>query len=201
MIKRVLRVLIGGAITAFGIASLVNSGLGCFGTTASYIGLSNLFGVPLTVISLVIEGLMLIYVCHKREGVGLSSILACSYVNILIDTFKLILPHHHLMVLFGICPMLGWAITASADLGEGPTNILTTTLVKSTGKSVAFIRTVIDALYFIVAILTAREHITIVSIILVFVTGKITEIFYKLFKYDPVNVEHDYILQLKKNKA
>jgi len=201
MIKRIITILLGGAITAFGIASLVNSGLGCFGITAAYIGLSNLFGVPLTVISLVVEGLMLVYVCYKGEGVGLSSILACSYVSLLIDIFKLILPHHPLMVIFGICTMLGWAITATADLGEGPTNILTTTLVKSTGKSVAFIRTIIDATYFIVALLTARQHITLVSIILVFVTGKITEIFYKLFKYDPVNVEHDYIVQLKKNKA
>jgi uncharacterized membrane protein YczE len=201
MIKRIITILLGGAITAFGIASLVNSGLGCFGITAAYIGLSNLFGVPLTVISLVVEGLMLVYVCYKGEGVGLSSILACSYVSLLIDIFKLILPHHSLMVIFGICTMLGWAITASADLGEGPTNILTTTLVKSTGKSVAYIRTIIDAIYFIVALLTARQHITIVSIVLVFVTGKITEMFYKLFKYDPVNVKHDYIIQLKHNKC
>ena len=200
MIKRIITILLGGAITAFGIASLVNSGLGCFGITAAYIGLSNLFGVPLTVISLVIEGLMLVYVCYKGEGVGLSSILACSYVSLLIDIFKLILPHHSLMVIFGICTMLGWAITASADLGEGPTNILTTTLVKSTGKSVAYIRTIIDAIYFIVALLTARHHITIVSIVLLFVTGKLTEIFYKLFKYDPVNVKHDYIVQLKNRK-
>ena len=201
MIKRIITILLGGAITAFGIASLVNSGLGCFGITAAYIGLANLFGVPLTVISLVIEGLMLVYVCYKGEGVGLSSILACSYVSLLIDIFKLILPHHSLMVIFGICTMLGWAITASADLGEGPTNILTTTLVKSTGKSVAYIRTIIDAIYFIVALLTARQHITIVSIVLVFVTGKLTEMFYKLFKYDPVNVKHDYIIQLKHNKC
>lgn len=201
MIKRVLRVLIGGAITAFGIASFVNSGLGCFGITAAYIGLSNLFGVPLTVACLVVEGLMLIYVCYKGEGVGLSSILACSYVSMLIDVFKYILPHNQLMVIFGICTMLGWAITASAELGEAPTNILTTTLVKSTGKSVAFIRTIIDALYLIVALLTARELITIVSIILVFVTGKITAIFYKLFNYDSVSVKHSYIIKLKKNKA
>lgn len=201
MIKRIITILLGGAMTAFGIASLVNSGLGCFGITAAYIGLANLFGVPLTVISLVIEGLMLVYVCYKGEGVGLSSILACSYVSLLIDIFKLILPHHSLMVIFGICTMLGWAITASADLGEGPTNILTTTLVKSTGKSVAYIRTIIDAIYFIVALLTARQHITIVSIVLLFVTGKLTEIFYKLFKYDPVNVKHDYIIQLKHNKC
>ena len=200
MIKRIITILLGGAITAFGIASLVNSGLGCFGITAAYIGLSNLFGVPLTVISLVVEGLMSVYVCYKGEGVGLSSILACSYVSLLIDIFKLILPHHSLMVIFGICTMLGWAITASADLGEGPTNILTTTLVKSTGKSVAYIRTIIDAIYFIVALLTARQHITIVSIVLLFVTGKLTEIFYKLFKYDPVNVKHDYIVQLKNRK-
>ena len=201
MFKRIMTTLVGGAISAFGIASLINSGLGCFGITAAYLGLSKITGIPFSVISLIIEGSMLVYVCYKREGVGLSSILACSYVSILIDMFKLVLPTHPLMLIFGLCTMLGWAITATAELGEGATNILTTTLVKQTGKSVSFIRTIIEGSYYIVAILTAREHLTLLTIILVFVTGKITEIFYKLFKYDPVNVKHDYILQLKKNKA
>jgi uncharacterized membrane protein YczE len=96
--------------------------------------------------------------------------------------------------------MLGWAITATAELGEGATNILTTTLVKSTGKSVSFVRTIIESCYYIVALLTAREHLTLLTIILVLFTGEITEIFYKLFKYDPINVKHDYIIQIKKNR-
>ena len=199
--KRIMTALVGGAISAFGIASLINSGLGCFGITAAYLGLSKVTGIPFSMVSLIVEGLMLVYVCYKREGIGVSSILACSYISILIDVFKSILPTHPLMLIFGLCTMLGWAITATAELGEGATNILTTTLVKSTGKSVSFIRTIIEGSYYIVALLTAREHLTLLTIILVFVTGKITEIFYKLFKYDPVNVKHDYIIQIKKNKA
>ena len=201
MVKRILLTLIGGAISAFGIASLINSGLGCFGITAAYLGLSKITGIPFSIVSLLIEGSMLVYVCYKGEGIGLSSILACSYVSILIDVFKSILPNHPIMILFGICTMLGWAITAVGELGEGATNILTTTLVKQTGKSVSFIRTIIEGSYYIVALLTAREHLTLLTIILVFVTGKITEVFYKLFKYDPVNVKHDYIIQLKHNKC
>ena len=200
LFKRVLTSIIGGAISAFGIASIINSGLGCFGITAAYLGLSKLTGLPFSVVSLIIEGSMLVYVCYKGEGVGISSILACSYISILIDVFKIILPHHPLMLVFGICTMLGWAITATGELGEGATNILTTTLVKSTGKSVSFIRTIIEACYYTVAILTAREHLTLLTIILVFITGRITEMFYKLFKYDPINVEHSYIIQFKNNK-
>jgi uncharacterized membrane protein YczE len=200
MFKRIMATLVGGAISAFGIASLINSGLGCFGITAAYLGLSKITGIPFSVVSLIIEGLMLVYVCYKGEGIGVSSILACSYVSILIDVFKAILPQHPMMLLFGICTMLGWAITATAELGEGATNILTTTLVKSTGKSVSFIRTIIEVCYYTVAILTAREHLSLLTVILVFVTGKITEMFYKLFKYDPVNVKHDYIIQLKQHK-
>ena len=201
MVKRVMLTIIGGAITAFGIASLINSGLGCFGITAAYLGLSELLGIPYSAISLIIEGSMLLYVCYKGEGIGLSSILACSYVSILIDVFKVILPTHPLMIIFGICTMMGWAITATGELGEGATQMLTTVIVKDTGKSVTMIRTIIEALYFIVAILTAWEHLSLLTIILVFVTGKITEIFYKLFKYDPINVKHDYIIQLKHNKC
>ena len=197
MIQRIMLTIIGGAISAFGIASLINSGLGCFGITAAYLGLSKVTGIPFSMISLIIEGLMLVYVCYKGEGVGISSILACSYVSILVDIFKVILPSHPIMIVFGICTMLGWAITAIGALGEGATNILTTTLVKQTGKSVSYIRTIIELCYYVVAYLFAREQITFVTIILVFATGKITDIFYKLFKYDPVNVRHDYIIQIK----
>lgn len=201
IIKRVLLTIIGGAITSFGIASLVNAGLGCFGITAAYLGLARLTGLSFSMVTIIVEGLMLLYVCRKGEGVGIASVLACTYVSILIDVFKFILPKHPLMIIFGICTMLGWAITAIAELGESPTNILTTTIVKSTGKSVSFIRTIIEIIYFMIAILTARECLTIVSLILVFATGKLTELFYKLFKYDPVNVKHQYFIQLKKNKV
>ena len=201
MFKRVMLTIIGGAISAFGIASLINSGLGCFGITAAYLGLSKLTGIPFSMVSLIIEGLMIVYACYKGEGVGLSSILACSYVSILIDVFKVILPVHPVMIAFGICTMLGWAITAVGELGEGATNLLTTVLVKSTGKSVSFIRTIIEICYFVVAIITAWDQLSILTLILVFITGKILSMFYKLFKYDPVNVEHSYIIKLKINKS
>ena len=197
-IKRVIITLVGGVISAFGIASLINSGLGCFGITAAYLGLSNLFNVPFSVVSFIIEGLMIIYACYKGEGIGLSSILACSYVSILIDVFKFILPTHPMMIIFGICTMIGWAITATGELGEGATQLLTTVLVKETGKSVSFIRTIIEACYYIIAILTAREQLSILTLILVFATGKILSMFYKLFKYDPTKVHHKYLIQFKK---
>ena len=200
MFKRVIVSLLGGAISAFGIASLINSGLGCFGITAAYLGLSKVTGIPFSIVSLIVEGLMILYACYKKEGIGLSSILACSYVSILIDTFKVILPTHPLMIVFGICTMLGWAITATGELGEGATQLLTTVLVKETGKSVAFIRTIIELCYYIVAIITAWEHLSILTVILVFVTGKILSIFYKLFNYDPTTVSHSYLIKIKSKK-
>ena len=198
MFKRVMLTIIGGAISAFGIASLINSGLGCFGITAAYLGLSKTTGIPFSVISLLVEGLMLVYVCYKGEGIGLSSILACSYVSVLIDVFKVILPSHPLMICFGICTMIGWAITAIGELGEGATQLLTTVLVKETGKSVSFIRTIIEICYYVVAIITAWEHLSVLTLILVFITGKILSVFYKLFKYDPTTVKHSYLIKLRK---
>ena len=201
MFKRVMLTIIGGAISAFGIASLINSGLGCFGITAAYLGLSELLGIPFSVISLIIEGSMLLYVCYKGEGIGLSSILACSYVSVLIDVFKVILPSHPLMIIFGICTMIGWAITAIGELGEGATQMLTTVIVKDTGKSVTMIRTIMEAIYFIIAILTAWEHLSLLTLILVFATGKILSVFYKLFKYDPVTVNHSYLIKIKRKNV
>lgn len=200
MFKRVMFTIIGGAISAFGIASLINSGLGCFGITAAYLGLSELLGIPFSVISLIIEGSMLLYVCYKGEGIGLSSILACSYISILIDIFKVILPTHPLMIIFGICTMIGWAITATGELGEGATQMLTTVIVKDTGKSVTMIRTIIEVSYFVVAILTAWEHLSLLTLILVFATGKILSVCYKIFKYDPTTTNHIYLIRLKRKE-
>ena len=94
--------------------------------------------------------------------------------------------------------MLGWAITAIGELGEGATQLLTTVLVKETGKSVSFIRTIIEICYYVVAIITAWEHLSVLTLILVFITGKILSVFYKLFKYDPTTVKHSYLIKLRK---
>lgn len=200
MFKRVMLTIIGGAITAFGIASLINSGLGSFGITAAYLGLSKITGIPYPLVSLIIEGLMIVYACYKGEGIGLSSILACSYVSVLIDIFKSLLPTHPIMIIFGICTMIGWAITAIGELGEGATQLLTTVLVKETGKSVSFIRTTIEICYYAVAILTAREYLSLLTLILVFATGKILSVCYKIFKYDPTTANHIYLIRLKRKE-
>ena len=94
--------------------------------------------------------------------------------------------------------MIGWAITATGELGEGATQMLTTVIVKDTGKSVTMIRTIIEASYFVVAILTAWEHLSLLTVILVFATGKILSICYKIFKYDPTTTNHSYLIRLKK---
>jgi uncharacterized membrane protein YczE len=76
--------------------------------------------------------------------------------------------------------------------------MLTTVIVEQTGKSVTFGRTVVEAGYYIVAILTAWEHLSILTLVLLVVTGKLTDMFYKLFKYDPTKANHSYLIKINK---
>lgn len=198
MFKRVLLTVLGCTISALGIAAIANSGLGLFGITAAYLGIEKVTKIPFSVVSMIVEGLMLVYVCYKGKGVGLSAILSCSYMSILIDIFMGVLPHHYLMVVLGPLTMLGWAVTAIGELGESSTNMLTTVIVEQTGKSVTFGRTVVEAGYYIVAILTAWQHLSILTLVLLVVTGKLTDMFYKLFKYDPTKANHSYLIKINK---
>lgn len=195
--KKTTLAFLGATISALGIASIANSGLGLFGITAAYLGLSKVTGLPFSVVSMIVEGIMLVYVCYKGKGIGLSSILSCTYTSILIDVFMGIFPHHYLMVVLGPLTMLGWAISGISETSESSTNMLTTVIVEQTGKSVTFGRTVVEAGYYIVAILTAWEHLSILTLVLLVVTGKLTDMFYKLFKYDPTKANHSYLIKLK----
>ena len=200
MVKRIFNSLIGSLITAFGIACIANSGLGCFPITAAYIGLSKVLHIPYSVISIIVESSMLVYVCLKKEGIGISAILATTFVSIMIDVFRFILPNSTFLILFGWMSMLGWAITATACLGEGASQILTRVLINKTGKSVGFIRTAIEVTFLIIALLTAREQISWMTVVLTLGTGKVLEWFYKLLKFNPANAKHDYVIKIK-NKS
>lgn len=197
MFKRVLLTVLGCTISSLGIAAIANSGLGLFGITAAYLGLEKVTGIPFSVISMIVEGSMLAYVCYKGKGVGLTAILSCSYMSILIDIFITLLPHHWALVILGPLTMFGWSLSGIAEMGESSTNMLTTVLVEDTGKSVALMRTLIEGCYYLTALLTAREHLSILTLVLVIVTGKITSFFYDMFKYDPTKANHSYLIKLK----
>lgn len=201
MLTRIVLLILGGTISALGIASIANSGLGLFGITAAYLGLSEVTGISFALVNAIVEGSILIYVCFKGEGVGLAAILSCTYVSFLIDKFMLILPHHWALVILGPLTMFGWSIMALSNMGEQASNVLTTVLVKRTGKSVTFSRTLIESVYYITAILTARKHLSILTLVLVLVTGKILDMFYKLFKYDPAKANHSYLIKLKNKEV
>lgn len=198
MFKRILLSFVGATISALGIACIANSGLGLFGVTAAYLGLSKVTGIPFSVVSMIVEGLMLAYVCYKGKGIGLASILSCTYMSVLIDVFMIILPHHWALVILGPLTMFGWGVTAICELGESATCMLTNVFVEEKGKSVTLVRTILEGAYYAVALLTAREHLSILTLVLLIVTGKLTSMFYNLFKYDPVNAKHSYLIKLNK---
>ena len=134
MFKRVMLTIIGGAISAFGIASLINSGLGCFALTAANMSISNMTGLSLGTIGMIVDLTLLLIATYKGEGIGITAVVNATYCSYMIDIFHAILPTHPLMVLGLLVIPLGWGLMGKVGLGDTASNLVMNILVKETDK-------------------------------------------------------------------
>lgn len=197
---RLLKSMVGGTFIALGVATIMASGLGSFSMTAAYMSLSDWFNIPFFLTNIIAELIMIAYVTYKGEGIGWSTIISSTYICVMIEVFYNILPQHPCMIFLGLIYYIGLAMTASAELGDSGVNLLMKILVRDTGKSVSFIRTVEECVFLLIGILGigGRGFVSWMTIVLTFITGPILQYCYKLFKFDPKKAEHEYIFKLNK---
>lgn len=193
-LKNILKSLFGVAISALGIAAVLNSNLGCFSMTSMSVAFSNWFGFSIGMANFIIESLMLAYATYKGEGVGLTAIFSATFGSLMIDVFHAILPFHSLTVLGLVLLPLGFALQGQAGLGETGSNMMLTAILKSSNKSVSFIRTTIEVVALIIGFFGARDLITPFTVVLSFGFGTLMQFIYKLVKYQPANIEHKFII-------
>ena len=201
MIKKVLLLLLGTIITAFGIASILRCGLGAFSISLANKGIANLLHTDIAVANFITEGIMLLLAIYYKRGVGITTICSMTISGIFISIFEKILPANPwLCIFFILCP-IGWCLQAKAGLGNGSSNELMEALVEHTGKSITFIRFCIELVFLIIAWLLLPDMITIFSVIITFGTAPAINFIYKLFKYNPTQVQHDYLISKKKKQS
>lgn len=192
--NRVIRMFTGVTISAFGIACVLNSDLGCFVETATYKGVSIRLGIPLFIANIICELIMISIAKWKGEGLGWTAIVNATYGAIMINLFHELLPHMTIMWLGGFLVPIGWSILEKARFGATGSNILMKALMKTTGKSLLFIRTIIEITFLITAWLLAPQYVTWFTITVTFGVPIIMTIVYKLIHYKPTEIEHEFIM-------
>lgn len=197
MRKRLTSLLVGNTIASLGITMLIKSGFGCFALTAANMALANWFNITIGTTGMILETLMVLIATYKGEGIGLTSIVNALYGSIMIDVFNALLPSSPFMVLGLLIIPIGWALMGKAGYGDTGSNILMNVILKSTGKSITLIRGIEECIFLTLGLLGAREAVTWFTIALTFGLGYLMEFEYKLIKYDPTEIKHQYLIKRK----
>jgi uncharacterized membrane protein YczE len=195
--KNIFKSLIGISISAFGIACVANSDIGCFALTAASKSLGNLTGIPFGVTYMLIEIAFLLFATFKGEGIGWTAILNGTYGSLLIGQLHGILPHHPNMVWCVFLIPVGYSIMGKACLGETGSNIFTTTIMKMTGWNVIITRFLVEMSLLGIGFIAAREYVTIYSLLITLLAGPVIHVIYHVFKFKPTKTEHKYLIKLK----
>ena len=195
--KNIIKSMIGISISAFGIACVANSDIGCFALTAASKSLGNLTGISFSVMYMLIEIGFLVFATFKGEGIGWTAILNGTYGSIMIGQFHEILPHHPIMICCAFIIPIGYSIMGKARLGETGSNIFTTTIMKMTGWNVALCRFLLEMTLLGIGFIAAREYVTIYSLLLSLLAGPVIHVIYHTFKFKPTKVEHKYLIKIK----
>ena len=195
MLKRLTTLFIGNTLAALCIAMVINSGLGCFAVTSTNLAIANFFNISLGTAGMLFELAMLLFATYKGEGIGVTSIVNAVYGSYVLDFFRMLLPTHPALVVGLLVLPIGWALMGKAGLGDTGSNIVMNALMKQTGKSVGFIRTIEECLFMLIGFIGARQHVTWFTVVLSFGLGYLLQFVYKLIKYNPTEIQHQFIIK------
>ena len=195
MLKKLTTLFIGNTLAALCIAMVINSGLGCFAVTSANLAIANFFNISLGTAGMLFELTMLLFATYKGEGIGITSIVNAIYGSYALDFFRMLLPTHIGLIDGLLILPVGWALMGKAGLGDTGSNIVMNALMKQTGKSVGFIRTIEECIFMTIGFIGARQHMTWFTVILSFGLGYLLQFVYKLIKYNPTEINHQFIIK------
>ena len=197
MTERLFKLVSGVLLSSFAITMVIHAQLGVFPITSANIAVSNWLGISMGMAGALIEMIMLFIAFKMKEGVSLTGIVNASIGSLLIDVWNVILPYHPLMILGILLLPIAWRLSGSAGLGDTNQNLVMNGILKRTKKSMSFVRTCQETLFTVLGLLGGKGVVTPLTIVLSLGFGKIMELEYKLMKYDPTKVEHQYIIKGK----
>ena len=193
--NKYIKLGIGLILQALGIALVISSGT-TFAITSFNQGISNTFLISYGTASMLVE-LMTIAInyCFK-EKIGLTTVASAVLNGYLVDMFLLLVPTISLSLIylpFGAIIMgTGFYFMTVSGMGNSSSNGLMNVFQKLTGKSVGLIRTIEDVSFMALGFLLGGT-VNIGTLILTFGFGYLLNFIYRLFKFDPTKVQHQYL--------
>ena len=95
---------------------------------------------------------------------------------------------------------IAWSAMGSVGLGENGANTLMNAILKHSRLNITVIRSIQEFILLAIGFLGAREHVTLLTIALVFGLGPLLQIVYKWIGFDPTKVKHKYLIKLGNKK-
>ena len=193
--NKYIKLGIGLILQALGIALVISSGT-TFAITSFNQGISNTFLISYGTASMLVEVMTIaINYCFK-EKIGLTTVASAILNGYLVDMFLLLVPTISLSLIylpFGAIIMgIGFYFMTASGMGNSSSNGLMNVFQKLTGKSVGLIRTIEDVSFMALGFLLGGT-VNIGTLILTFGFGYLLNFIYRLFKFDPTKVQHQYL--------
>ena len=112
----------------------------------------------------------------------------------MIDVFNSILPSSPYLVLS--LPLLGiaWSMMGKAGFGDTNSNLLTTAIMKKTGKKIGLIRGIQEIAFLLIGFL-GSDQVTLFTLALSLGLGYMLQFIYRLVGYNPTEIQHQYLIK------
>lgn len=193
--KRFFRLIFGVILSSFAITMVIHAGLGVFPITSANLALANWLNISMGMSGALIELLMLIIAYKMGEGLTLMGVVNATLGSLLIDVWSLILPKHPLMVLGVLLLPVAWFLSGGTGFGDTNQNLLMNGILKRTKKSMGFVRLCQEVLFVTIGLLGTKGAVTPLTIVLSLGFGYIMQFEYRLLKYNPTKIKHQYLIK------
>ena len=202
--KRYFELFIGLVLSAFGIALVINAGLGAFPASVFNLGIAHTTGFSYGTANMIAELLVLLINIKNKEKIGLTTLANTFITGYIINFWLFVIPESNSiligipMILLGMIMLsLGSYFITKCGFGNSASNGLMMVLIRKTKKPLSMIRT-IQELFFMVFGFLLGGQIGFATILLSLCFGSVMGIIYKVLKFNPNNVKHQY-LELKRD--
>lgn len=210
--QRLFRVVVGLFIFAAGIVLTINASLGVSPWDVFHQGVSRTIGITIGQANIIMGFLIILLDIYLGQAIGWATIMNMLLIGTFIDILMLnnIVPIAEtpavglLMIVAGIAVQAtGFAIYISQGIGAGPRDGLMVVLTRRTGKSVRFIKSIIEASAVLIGIVLGGTF-GVGTVIMAFFGGIIFQTLFRLINFKVEKVNHRFIqddLRAIRNKA
>lgn len=201
-LRKFIRLMLGFIICALGIVLMVNANLGLAPWDVLHGGISKLVGITMGQANILVAIIVVLFNIIIGENVGWGTILNMIIIGWFIDIFMLnnIVPVSTnfsigiIMMFSGMLVLsLGCYLYIGVGIGTGARDGMMVAIQKKTGKSIRFVRNMIEVGALTIGFLLGGK-VGIGTIISSLFLGHFIQFIFKIFKFDVSSICHRYII-------